>query len=250
VSEKSHYPSEPAYPPANSPVRALTDQEVERLQDRLGRPVDRHFLAHWVSVAIRDAVRLPGLPTARDYRDSLAHIAKEGREWVDGLNVPPGISVLGWAAKEALEQAADEARSAVTKLCDQADRLAETFEAAVKPGPRTPLALEGFIDRMIGIAKKAKVYPSSEGRALRSHTDPRPPPDFFQFVEEALEIAQDVIRSSPLAEHRKHAALLALPIPTRGALSKLIERLRGKISDYREGEHGLVEWPEIEPDPD
>ncbi|MGB8629121.1 MAG: hypothetical protein WCD69_06990 [Xanthobacteraceae bacterium] len=245
-SSKSSAPIDPS-----SAVRALTDEEIERLQDRLGETVDPQYLVHWVSLAIRDAVRVPWLPTARDYRDSLGQIAKEGHQWIDGLNVPPGISVLGLAAKESLEQAADEARSAVAKLCDRADRLADTFGALVKPGrPRTSFALEAFVDRMIGIAKRAKVYPSSEGRALRSHTDPRPAPDFFQFVVEALEIAEEVIRSSRLTEDRKYAALSALAIPSRGSLSKLIERLRGKISDYREGEHGLVNWPEIDPDAD
>jgi hypothetical protein len=34
-----------------------------------------------------------------------------------------------------------------------------------------------------------------------------------------------------------------LTVKSRGALSKLVEQTRGKISDYREGPHGgLVAW--------
>jgi hypothetical protein len=73
---------------------------------------------------------------------------------------------------------------------------------------------------LIGIAKTAKVYPRSEGRAPRSHTAPRNPPDFFCFTTEALKIAADVIISSPLPDNEKGAALLVM-VPTKAALSQL-----------------------------
>jgi hypothetical protein len=235
--------SEPVYAPTESPVRALTDEEIGRLERRLGQPVDRDFLVGWVSQAIRDVVRLSQEPTARELRDSFAQIAAEGRRWIRDVEACPGVS--------RLSHELDQVKSTVARFCDQADRLANRFGTVVKRGQvRTPFALEGFISRMIGIAKTAKVYPSSEGRALRSQTAPRPPSAFFYFVVEALGIAEKVIQSSALTEDRKQAALSILDVKSRGALSKLIERLRGKISDYRESEHGLVIWPVIDPNAD
>ena len=95
---------------------------------------------------------------------------------------------------------------------------------------------------MIGIAKKAKVLPSTPGRAVRSQTAPRSPPAFFNFTIKALAIAKEVIKSSPLPDDRKKAALSILRIQSNEALSKLLEQLRGQISNYREGEHGIIEW--------
>ena len=234
VSGENHKQSEPVFPPTESPIRALSEEEVERLQLRLGRPVDRNFLVHWVSQAIRDVVRLSQDPSAREIRDGLARIAQDGRQWLHDVEGCPGIACLS--------RDLNELKSAVERFCDDADRLAKQFSALVKRGRRrTPLALEAFLSTMIGIAKKAKVYPSAEGRALRSQTAPRRSPDFFEFLIEALKIADEVIMSSPLPDDRKHVALSMLAVPSRGALSKLIERLRGKISDYRESSHGLLE---------
>jgi hypothetical protein len=94
---------------------------------------------------------------------------------------------------------------------------------------------------MIGIAKVAKVLPSTPGRALRSQTAPRSPPAFFEFVTEAVDIAIDVINSSPLLREQKDAAVTILASQTDNALSKLLERLRGKVGNYQERGHGLVE---------
>jgi hypothetical protein len=234
---ESHKQTEPVYPPTDSPVRPLTDEEIERLQGRLGRPVDRDFLVRWVSQAIRDVVRLSAQraqPNAHECRDGLKRIAKEGRRWLELIDTCPGISLLGAEL--------DEFKRGVARFCDQADLLANKF--TVKRGnPRTSVLVRAFIDRMVGIAKTAGVYPRGESRALRSQTAPRPPPDFFWFVDEALAIAEDVIKSSPMAEDLKQAALSMLTVKSRGALSKLVEQTRGKISDYREGPHGgLVAW--------
>jgi hypothetical protein len=221
----------------DSTVRALTDEEIERLQHQLGRPVDRDYLIYWMSQAIKDIVRLwgdPAQPTLRQRRDSLVKIAKEGRRWIKTVDTSPGLSQLG--------RELDDVKCALARLCHRAELLAK--EIHVKRGnPRSSAAALTFIDRMIGIAKTAKVYPSSEGRALRSQTAPRDAPDFFLFVDEALEIAEDVIESSPLPVEQKYAARSVLKVPSSGALSKLIEQARGRISDYRESEHGLVSWP-------
>jgi hypothetical protein len=75
----------------------------------------------------------------------------------------------------------------------------------------------------------------------RSLTAPRPPPPFYDFVTESLEIAIEVIKSSPLPETEKQAALSILASVTDGALIKILERLRGQIRDYRESAGGLIE---------
>jgi hypothetical protein len=205
--------------------------------------VDRDFLVRWVSQAIRDVVRLSREPTARELRDGLERIAKEGRQWIRHVKACPGISRLSCELTEL--------RHTVATFCDQADRLADEISTAVKRGrQRTPFALEAFLSRMLGIAKKAKVYPRAESRALRSRTAPRKAPDFFRFVAEALKIAESVIQSSPLSQHRKDAALSLLSVPSNAVLSRLIVQLRGKISDYREGPHGLVTWPMTDSDAD
>jgi hypothetical protein len=237
VSRENNKQSEPVYSPTDSSVRALTDEEIKRLQDGLGRPVDRAFLVSWLSQAIRDVVRLSQHSTGREYRDDVLQIREAGRRWIQQVDSCPGTSFI------PVEVVA--LKRAVTRFCDQVDILANNF--GVKRGRRTPFALEAFIDRLIGIAKTAKVYPRSEGRALRSHTDPRNPPDFFCFAAEALQIAEDVIWSSPLTDNDKQEALSTLTVPSRGALSKLIEKSRGKISDYRESENGLIERPQTDP---
>jgi hypothetical protein len=236
VPRESHSRPEPVYSPANSFVRALTEEEIGRLQESLGRPIDRAYLVHWVSQAIRDVVRLSQLPTAREYRDGLLQMSEEGHRWIRQVEACPGISFI--PAEVA------ELKSAVTRFFDQVDLLANKF--VVKRGRRTPYALEAFIDRLIGIAKTAKAYPRSEGRAPRSHTAPRNAPDFFCFTTEALKIAADVILSSPLPDNQKGAALLVM-VPSKAALSQLIEKSRGRVSDYHESEHGLIERPRTNP---
>src|SRR5262249_41566524 len=155
VSMDNHKQSEPVFPPTDGPVRPLTDEEIERLQHRLGRPVDRDYLIHWVSQAIKDVVRLwgdPAQPTLRERRDSLVKIAKEGRRWIETVDTSPGLSALG--------PELDNVKRALARLCHRAEFLAK--EIRVKRGnPPSSVAALTFIDRMLGIAKAAKVYPSS-----------------------------------------------------------------------------------------
>jgi hypothetical protein len=217
-------------------IRPLTETEIELLERSLGRPVDRNFLVHWVAQSIRDVVRLRDLPTATQCRDALLLVARDGREWLQDINHCPCASILGQKAELT------ELTAAVARVCDRAEHVAKEFRAAIKPGRhRASFALEAFLDRMIGIAKRAKVLPSTPGRASRSQTSPRLPPAFFNFVKTALAIARDVIRSSPLP-HGKEEALSILQPQSDAALGKLLERLRGRTGNYRESERGLVEW--------
>ena len=61
------------------------------------------------------------------------------------------------------------------------------------------------------------------------------------FVREAVAIAMEMIRSSKLPRDQIDAALAALSKVTDQSLVKALERLRGRIGDYRESTIGLVE---------
>jgi hypothetical protein len=242
VPKRSHKQSEPAGPPTDWPIRVLTNEEVERLQTRLGQPIDRDWLATWMWRAIHGVVQTCQQPSVREIRDSLLQVIKEGQQWIRHVEACPEL----WRCPADV----DDLKCKVAYFCELANRLAHSYGRSVKSGrPTTPPALETFVLGMIMIAKKAKVYPRAEGRALRSQTAPRDPPNFFWFVVEALEIAEKVIQSSPLTTTRQEAALSILSIKSRTVLSRLIVRLRGKISDYREGPYGLTTWPIAPADP-
>ena len=218
---------------SNTDIRSLTEREIERLEVALGKPVDRGHLVLWISSSISSAT-LPTQPTARERRDGLVRLARQGRRWLQQIDVCPSASQLGQSAK------IDELRAAVARFCDRVDSVAEEVGRSIKPGhPRTPLALEAFLHNMIGIAKKAKVLPSTPTRYLATK---RLPPAFFNFVLEALAIARDVIASSPLPDHQQRPALSNLHVHSNDALIKFVEGLRGRIGDYHESSHGLVEW--------
>jgi hypothetical protein len=133
--------------------------------------------------------------------------------------------------------------SSARTLCALAASVARELEHAVRPGPpRTNRALEALLERLIGIAKRAKVLPSTPNQALLGPGESPAGPPFFDFVSAALDIAMDVIRSSPLPKDQVNAALRALSKVTDQSLVKVLERLRGRIGDYRAGTIGLVEW--------
>jgi hypothetical protein len=218
-------------------IRPLAEHEIELLETAIGQSLDRDYLVHWVSEAIRDVVRLSDMPSPREYRDALLQIADDGRRWLRRIHKFRGGKFL--PRRIDLE----EVTSVVARFCDSVDSFAEQLGTSIKRGhPRTPFALEAFLDRMIGIAKRARVLPSAPSRELRSQTAPRLPPAFFIFVLEALAIARDVIKTSPLPESKKKAAAFILRIQSEDALSKVMVGLRGQIGAYREGTHGLVEW--------
>jgi hypothetical protein len=110
----------------------------------------------------------------------------------------------------------------------------------VKAGhPRIPIPLAAFLQNMIGIAKKAKVLPSTPSRAPTGRAARTA---FLDFVQASLAISRNVIKSSPLADEQKQAALSILRVQGRDALIKILETLRGRIGDYHDSARGLVEW--------
>jgi hypothetical protein len=187
--------------PTKHKIRPLAEHEIERLEEAIDQSVDHDHLVYWVSEAIRDVVRLSDMPRPREYRDALLQIADDGRRWLRRIEEFPGANFLPGRIP------LDKMTSMVARFCDSAESFAQQLGTSIKRGhPRTPFALEAFLDRMIGIAKRAKVLPSTPGRAVRSQTAPRLPPKFFIFVLEALAIARDVIKNSPLPESKKKAA--------------------------------------------
>jgi len=121
---------------------------------------------------------------------------------------------------------------------DGIDVLAAEAAASSKARrSRTPFGLRAFLDRMIGVAKEAKVLPSTPMRAIPTK---KLPPLFFQFVLEALAMSRDVIRSSPLLPHQKAAAFSILQIKSNEALIKILEELRGRVGDYEVTPHAVL----------
>ena len=222
---------------ATNQIRALTDDEIARLEAALGQPVERIYLAHWVSRAIEAFLLIMTVPPLSERRDDLEEMAEQGRKWIAAVEQSRSTPLL----PAALD--VEQLISSVRTFCAVVGSLAHQMDQGVGPGhPRTNLALEAFLDRLIGIAKGAKVLPSTPSRALLGASDsPRGPP-FFGFVTEALDIAMDVIRSSPLPQDQIDAALAALSNVTDQSLVKTREGLRGRMGDYRERAAGLVEW--------
>ena len=213
-------------------LRPLTAEEIECLVAALGRPVDHNYLAFWVSTSISNLVKLSTLPSARKCRDEFMRVARQGRRWLEQINDCPGKTLLEPGTK------VDELKASVARFCAHAEAVAKEVDGLIKPGQRpTSPALLAFLDGMIGIAKRAKVLPSTPQRYLNS----RRPPAFFEFVAEALAIAREVIVSSRIAEQQRTRALASLRIYSRDALIKLLERSRGRIGSYYESAFGLVE---------
>lgn len=217
-----------------SDVRPLTEKEIESLEQALGRPVDRKYLVYWISQSIRDAIRSASLGTPRQLRDRLLEIEREGREWLRCIDESRAESFLTGRAN------LPEFRTAAAAFCDRVASLAREVDTLVRPGrARTPAALEAFVERMVGIAKRAKVRPSTPSRRLDRQ---KSPPAFFRFLLTALRTARRVIKTSPLADDLKTEALSRLQYETRDTLIKLVVKVRGRIGNYREGSRGLVEW--------
>ena len=202
-------------------LRPLTGEEIECLAAALGKPVDRNYLAFWISQSISNAVKLSTLPSGRTCRDELMRVARQGRQWL-----------------RRIDEEIDELKGKVAQFCAHAEAVARQVGGLIKRGQRpTSPALQAFLDVMIGIAKHAKVLPSTPQRYMNS----RRPPAFLEFVEEALVIAREVIDSSRMAEQQKARALASLHIYSRDALIRLLERSRGRIGSYHESAFGLVE---------
>jgi hypothetical protein len=213
-------------------LRPLTVQEIDQLAAALERPIDRNYLACWISTSISNAVRLSALPSPSQCRDGLERLARQGRKWLNQIDDCPGKALLEASNVTAL-------KASVEQFCEGAELIATTVGQLVKPGQtRTPPALTAFLDNMIGIAKRAKILPSTPQRYMETT---RPPPAFFVFAEQALAIAQDVILSSPIPDGQKHAALANFNYSSRDALIRIVETLRGQIGNYRESPHGLIE---------
>jgi hypothetical protein len=216
-------------------IRPLTEKEIKRLEKELGKPIDRQYLTHWIQRATDDVVKFGRMPNIQGCRDEYLRIAEEGHRWLSHIENCQEKSLL--YHNTDLHQLIPM----VTGFCASTQALAEHLSKTIKPGGRTPPALEAFLCTMIGVAKRARVLPSTPGRGEKSVTAPRPNPAFFKFTLAALAIARDMIESSRIPTDLKKAALSSLRPHSNDALVKVIVRLRGQISDYYETDHGLVE---------
>jgi hypothetical protein len=218
--------------PRPAGLRRLTEQEIEQLTTALERPIDHDYLASWISTSISNAVKLSAMPSPSQCRDGLERLALQGRKWLDQIDDCPGKALLEASNVTAL-------KASVEQFCEGAELIATRVGQLIKPGQsRTPPALTAFVDNMIGIAKRAKLLPSTPQRYMETT---RPPPAFFVFVEQALAIAQNVLVSSPIPDDQKYAALANFKYSSRDALIRIVETLRGQIGNYRESPHGLIE---------
>jgi hypothetical protein len=95
--------------------------------------------------------------------------------------------------------------------------------------------LEAFLDPLIGIAKRAKVLPGTPSRALLAAIHSSPGPPFFGFVTKALDIAMDVIRSSPLWKFLRTGpcARIGAAAPGMRQIRYFIAKLLG-LTDYEQ----------------
>ncbi len=227
--DKSTAGGEFIWPRPMTGLRALTEQEIDRLAKALEKPVDRDYLRFWISTSISNVVTLSTLPSPAQCRDGLERLARQGRKWLCQIDDCPGKVRLEESNVTAL-------KAAVVQFCERAEGEAARFGQLVKTGAQTPPALTAFLDNMIGIAKRAKVLPSTPQRYMPTR---RPPPSFIVFVEQALATAEDVIESSPI--HQKEGALASLHYSSRDALIRIVEGVRGRIGSYRESPHGLIE---------
>jgi hypothetical protein len=230
-------PVENVMEPSNTnEIRPLTDDEIARLEEALGQPIERTYLSHWVSRAIEAFLLIMTVPPLSERRDDLKEMAERGRKWIEAVEQSRSTPLL----PAALD--VEQLISSVRTFCAVVGSLAHQMDQGVGPGhPRTNLALDAFLDRLVGIAKRAKVRPSTPSRALLDPIDPGPVPAFHNFVTEALDIAMEVIRSSPLPHDQMDAALATLSKVTDPSLVKALEGLRGRIGDYSESAIGLVE---------
>jgi hypothetical protein len=139
---------------SESNVRPLADSEIESLQQALGQPIDRDYLIHWMSESIGDVVRLSNLPTPRQLRTDLTRMARDGRQWIRcAREFTKLFSPAQRIRFERLEMAASH-------FCEGVDAFASDLANSVRSGrPQRQISLRAFIDRMIGIAKKAGVRP-------------------------------------------------------------------------------------------
>jgi hypothetical protein len=226
--------SELSNPRSAVTMRDLTDEDAEALEQALGKPIDRKFLVQRVSQITREIVRLAIQPKPQDYRPELRRIAQQGRVWIRNVEECPAQSMLRASNFEQM-------KAEVARFCDQVDAIRRQHVSAKTGPPRRRQLLQLFIGEMIGIAKRAKVLPSTPSRAI-SPKRPRPP--FFVFVETALTTAQKIVLSSSLTEGQREAALSVFIVEGYEALVKQIELVRGRIGEYRDSPHGLLEWSE------
>jgi hypothetical protein len=131
-------------------TRQLTEEEISRLERALGRPVDRDYLVYWISTGIRELVkRSTPVVSPREYRDELEEIVQQGRRWIETVRQSRSTPLLPLDVEQLI--------SSVATFSDAVESLAKQSDNSVRPGrPQTNLALEAFLDRLIGDRQAGK----------------------------------------------------------------------------------------------
>ena len=117
-------------PPQVAGLRPLKAEEIDRLAAALGKPIDRNYLAFWVSQSIANAVTFSTLPSARTCRDELMQVTREGRQWLRRIEKCPGQTLLEAGIK------IDEVKASVARFCVHAEAVAKEVGGLIKPGQR------------------------------------------------------------------------------------------------------------------
>jgi hypothetical protein len=110
-------------------IRELTAEEIQRLERALGQPIDHMYLVHWMSHSINALVQVASVPSARQLRDDLTRMAREGRQWIRSVaEYPPDILwPRAGAERDRLIEAAEG-------FCQSIDLMASQAGSLVKRG--------------------------------------------------------------------------------------------------------------------
>jgi hypothetical protein len=140
-SERQHEAGQLIWPKPTSILRPLRESEIETLERSLTKPVERKWLVHWISQGIADVVMLCSLPTAKEYRNEVERLARNGRQWIEQINTSFAGSFL-----RRNPRLSTLARN-VAELCEGLDATAGQLDAGIKAGRRRAAALDSFLDK-------------------------------------------------------------------------------------------------------
>ena len=150
-------------------IRPLTEAEIELLERSLGRPVDRNSLVHWVSQSIRDVVRLTDLPTARQCRDALLVVVRDGREWIHDINHCPCVSLIGQKADlDELDDRFHETDHGTGNLLADSSFVVDRTRSGIMAGWRQAVALAMTGEEIEALTALSRSRTEPAGRVSRA----------------------------------------------------------------------------------
>src|SRR5215467_10624489 len=109
-------------PSTTNEIRPLNDDEIARLENALGQPIERSYVVKWVLRAIEAFVVIVTLPPPGERRDDLKEIAKQGRKWIETVEQSRSARLL--PAPLDVEQLMNSART----FCRVVESLARQLD--------------------------------------------------------------------------------------------------------------------------